>query len=280
MTAIILPSRFGSRQPQQVPPIDWGNPITRALTFAALPHGNSFISVLTGKTGTPSGTVPPTIASGVGGRSLLITRSSITATNSYIDFGIADKNTADLALSASTWFFWARPNATPAGGLAERNDANSVNAGWLIGIDSSTKLFFSKEFSSSNLSVVSNTAVVANVDTSYAVTHDGSGTGASSCGLYIGGADAGVTLNFAGSGSTGSDTANTFYLGRNSFGNTSGNFPGNMEFVAIFRRVLSASEIASLHANRYQIFKAPQRRLWALAAAAAASGRPQVFACT
>jgi hypothetical protein len=264
MSTLILPRRFG-QQPQQVPQIDYANPITKNLVFAAIPQGATLADVLTGYRGALTGAGAPTPAVGVGGRNLLFNGG--TATNSYVDFStnLATKN---LSSGASTWFFWA--SATGQGGFAEKNDNNS-SAGWIVGCDQNTNLGFIRVNSGADTRVSSNTAIPSGF-TSLAVTYDG-GLAGSGVSMYIGGQTSATTIRSNGSGAAGDDSAQSLYLGRAQFGYSGstmlGSLPGNIEFAAFFSRILSASEILSLHNRRYQIFDAPQRRLWVVAAATA-----------
>lgn len=58
-------------QPRGPVPIDWSNPLTRGLVFCAVPIGPTFIDLVTGELGTPSGTVNSGFRSPADGRSRL-----------------------------------------------------------------------------------------------------------------------------------------------------------------------------------------------------------------
>jgi hypothetical protein len=224
--------------------------------------------------GALSGNNPPTPGVSATGRNLLF--SNLT---SFVDFG-SGPATANMALSGCTFFFWCKP--TGVGGLAERNDGNSLNAGWEVGINASLQLAFLKEFSTSNMSMRSTSTVPTNQYISLAITYDGTGTN-SGVGFYINGVTDTAVLNGTGSGTSGSDVARSLSLGTNSFsgGVTASAFGGNIEFAAFFKRVLSPAEIMSMHRNRYQILAAPSRRFrLTLAAQSQAGRRPQIFICT
>lgn len=277
MGSIVLPG-LQTRQPRgHGLRVDRTNPITRDIAFAATLYQEQLLDAVAGTRGALSGTTPPTRANGTGGRNLLFNGGNNA--NSYVDFS-TNINTVDLAQGAMTWFFWVFP--TGQGGLAERNDHNAANVGWLIGVQSDAKIKMLREFNISNGASHSTTAVTLSAWTSIAVTAAGP---ASAPLFYLGGNLDTTVVDAAGSGSQGTDAAQSLNIGRNFFGTTGttslGSCAGNIEVVAAWRRVLSAAEIASLHANRYQLFKPTARRIWLDGSAAAAStARPQVFVCT
>jgi hypothetical protein len=101
--------------------------------------------------------------------------------------------------------------------------------------------------------------------------------------LYYAGVPSPHVLDQAGSGSPGSDSANSLFIGRNQFvsagtGST-GSFDGNIELALMWKRKLSSAEIWSLHTNRYQVFKAPGRKLHVIPAISS-TRRPQLFVAT
>lgn len=263
-------------QPQESWQLDRKHPMCRDLVFAGIPNHGRMVDALTGQRGTQTGTTPPTLANAVGGRNFLFNGGNNA--NSYIDFG-AQVSTADLQLGPATWFFWVYP--TGQGGLAERNDHNAVNGGWLIGVQSDSKIKLVRELAISNSNSNSGSAVTLSAWTSVAVS---AVAATSSPVFYIGGTLDSTTVVAAGTGSTASDAAQSLNIGRNFFspGTSSlGSCAGNIELAYMWRRVLSAAEIASLHANRYQLFKPTARRLWISGAAAAGGGaRPQMMCCT
>ena len=280
--AFTLMQRRRSGQPQQGTAIDRGNPIARGLAFLSIPQGSMLVNMVSGARGTLSGTTPPSLTY-TQSSTRALSHAGSGATNSYVDFGNS-VDTSDFALGPMTVFAWGAP--TGQGGIAERNDNNSVNAGWLFGVDSNSNLKFLHEHSSTNHIAVSGGVLASGVATSMAVTYAGSG---GALNFYQAGGTGGGSIPVtSGVGTPGSDAANSLYIGRNSFASggqsSAGSFAGVLEFVAIWRRVLSGSEIAALHANRYQLFTAPSPiSLLALGVAGpggAATARPQVFVCT
>lgn len=246
-------------QPRLKTAIDWSNPITRGLTFAALPVGGVMFDAVSGARGTPSGSTPPVLTNTTGQRGML--HAGGAASVSYSDFGALPRP-SDLGLNGGTFFAWGVNGG--AGGIIERNDGNTVNAGWSAGIDSSGFLQFLAEHSSVNYIKRTSNAVGTGV-TSVAVTCLPNPMVDADTAFYIGGQPAATVLQAGGSGSTGSDLSNSLLVGRagfNSSGTTfAGSFNGTLELVLLWNRQLSAAEIASLHANRYQIFRQTSRRI-------------------
>lgn len=246
-------------QPRLKVAIDWSNPITRGMTLAVLPIGGGFFDAVSGMRGAPTGSTPPALTNTTGQRGMLHPGGATTV--SYSDFGALSKP-SDMALSGGTIFAWGAQAGL--GGIAERNDNNTVNAGWSVGIDGGGFLNFLAEHSSVNY-LKRTTSAVPTTPTSVAITVLGNPMSDSDTVFYVGGQQAATVLNAGGSGSTGSDLANTLYVGRASFNSSgstfAGSFNGTLELVLMWNRQLSAAEIASLHANRYQIFRQTSRRI-------------------
>lgn len=245
-------------QPRLKVAIDWSNPITRGMTFAAYPIGGTMFDAVSGARGAPSGTTPPVLTNTTGQRGML--HISGAATVSYSDFGALPRP-ADLALNGGTIFAWGA--SAGAGGIAERNDNNTVNAGWSAGVDSGGRLNFLVEHSSSNY-VKRTTSAVGTGATSMAIVALANPFVDTDTAFYVGGQPASTVLLNGGAGTSGSELARSLYVGRAAFNSAgsafAGSFNGTLELVAMWNRQLSAAEIASLHANRYQIFRQTSRR--------------------
>lgn len=246
-------------QPRLKTAIDWSNPITRGMTFAALPVGGVMFDAVSGARGTPSGSTPPVLTNTTGQRGML--HAGGAASVSYSDFGALPRP-SDLGLNGGTFFAWGVNGG--AGGILERNDGNTVNAGWSAGIDSSGFLLFLAEHSSVNYLKRTNSSVGTAI-TSVAVSCLPNPMADSDTVFYVGGQPAATVLLAGGSGSTGSDLPNNLLVGRAGFNSSgssfAGSFNGTLELVLMWNRQLSAAEIASLHANRYQIFRQTSRRI-------------------
>lgn len=264
--SIILLNSPVSMPPQAGAIIDWGNPITRGLAFATAPIGPLLVDVVNGKTGSVAGSGAPSLAAGVGGRNM-----QFVSNGAYLTFGTGPA-TQDLALGPCTFFVVAFP--TSIGGFLERSDGDAT-VGWFFALNVSGKLSFAKTFSAVDFNTQSVASPSLNVLTSYAATYDGVTT-TSAANLYIGGVA--VSTTFAGgSGSSASDAGRSLFVGHATAGNTIG---GNIYFTALFRRILSPTEIASLHRNPYQIFKSRIPRIYFGASSVPALARPQVCTCT
>lgn len=226
--------------------------LRRDLVFAAVnaDYGGAVLrNVVTGRLGsfTGSGTKPLWDA-----RRAVKIAGGTTVGASYVDFG-TDPRTADLAQSATRGFtIWARvwPISNSERNIAERNDNNAVNAGWIF---STHGLLI--EHSTSNLRMN-----VANPSlgkwSNFAVVYDGSSTAANQK-FYTNGLITTHTTDTNGSGTRGSDLAQNFYIGRGSF--TNGNFaPGDLdgyvEAMYIWRRQLRQNELLLLESDPYALF--------------------------
>ena len=247
-------------QPQVGIALDRSNPITKALAFAGVMVNGALVDLVSGTRGTPSGTTLPALTNmATGQRGLQYGTATSAATATYTNFG-ALPGVADIALNGGSIFVWGK--FTDAGGFAERNDNNSVNAGWQFGVDSNGFPSFLAEHSSVNFIGRVVTSIFGTAS-SVAAAFAASPSMAADCAMYIGGQLQTTNLGAQGSGTTGSDSANSLYIGRNSFNssgiNTSGSCTGAMEMVLIWKRQLSAAEVLSLHQNRYQILRQVRR---------------------
>lgn len=176
-----------------------------------------------------------------------------TAGASYVDF-TTDPQVQDLGISGNTGFtIWARVwlISTSVQAIAERNDNNSVNAGWMFAANGLTI----------EASAVNMRTVVANAATgkwiNFCAVHDGTQT-SSAQKFYT---DAVLTTHSSdtnGSGTRGSDATNSLFVGRNSFtsGLAAGDLDGYIESLYVWKsRQLSQHEIYSLQTDPYRMFR-------------------------
>lgn len=280
---LILRQNKTTRQPLSGAVVDRNNPLTRNLVFLAMPQHNQMVDLVGIRRGAAEFFAPPTVTQTQEGNRSFLFNGGNTA-NSYFNFGSADQNTADMNNGPMTMLVWMNPG-TAGGGFLDRNDNNSVGAGWMFGLGVDLKPKFVKERTTSNSVGTSGTAVVAGVPTSVAVTYDGTTISGSAFTFYIGGALTATTNNTTGSNVSNTDAAQTLYLGLNRFAATGSSsarsFDGTIELAAMWKRVLSADEILSIHRDRYQLVKPRNQRLFVIPAAAPGAGsRVQVFACT
>jgi hypothetical protein len=159
------------------------------------------------------------------------------------------------ALDPMTWAFWCIPGSS--GCMIAKNDANTIEYGWLIGVSST-------HVTLGIVGSVSNQYVPSNVPSNWVgnwhhvvVTWDGvfPGTGFEATfyidGIYVGSSVGGQ----AGNGTHGSDAGYPLRIGRTtgSFGQGGGNWTGGtLESVLMFNRQLTQSEAVSLMRSSYR----------------------------
>lgn len=239
-----------TRQPRQ-PRINWGNPLTRNLAFICV--GESPRELNNGLQWVPSGTTPPTLQGTPTGRAKAFTSGA--ATVSYLDLGATTApSTVDIADGPCTFVGVFYANSTSGVAIAERNDGNSVNLGWLVGyaLGDTAKpgLAFVREYSTANLRKSISETVQPGLNV-LVVTHDGSNLSAN-CNIYLNGKLGTVFGNFDGSGTTGSDVTQNLFVGRNTF-DTSHSHDGTILIAGAFRRQWSPAEVVSFSNNPWQI---------------------------
>ncbi len=175
-----------------------------------------------------------------------------------------DSTTADLALAPFTLMARVSNNSLSyANGIVERNDANSVNAGWMATV-TSTEVGLTVEHASTNMQAF---ATVGGGGY-YWITFvfDGSATAANQK-IYING----ITQTVAGTngvGIQGSDAANSLLIGSSTFNPAGhafshGPWNGGMSDMSIWRRALSQGEILEYIRDPYCMLvrPSPSRRL-------------------
>lgn len=205
------------------------------------------------------------------GRPLFYTNSG--SLTSYVSFATPPR-WQDLSLTPGTII--ARLRCQGNGGLpigiAERNDGNTVNAGWALGVNSAQKLYFLQERASANKSRTAGTAMVTGQWHTVAASWGTSNT-ATDISLWQDGRDAtpsGSSSN--GSGVTGTDAANNLRIGSvdiNSGSASKGCWAGEMSYVCWFKKVLSQPEIALFNDDGFWQLCQPTlaTRAWIQAAA-------------
>lgn len=248
MAALILPQRF-NQQPQQVPPINWGNPITRNLEFAWVASN------------------PNVLQRGASGVSITINTLARTPTSQ----GVAGLNSTagtEVHISDNAIFF---PNAWTS--LAVASFA-SLTGGSIMseaiqnpGVDDRTMYIDTSGkltgylFDGAQKHAKDTVAVVAGLPYVLAAS-----SGGSSIDVWKNGVNVGSTATSNGGYGYGG-TAPGFTIGGYA-GGTSDAFlatTGNTRFAMQlwWTRALTAAEHASLAVNPWQIFLTPARRIWA-----------------
>ncbi len=177
---------------------------------------------------------------------------SATSLASNVNFGTAVPGWQDLGVTGAAGSLIARvfwTGTTPAStGIAERNDGNTVNAGWELGIDGTGA--FGINFVRATTNKESRTSPVppSNKWITLVATWDTTelATGIS---LYFDGilqtpAASGVAN---GVGASGTDASRSLIIGNCSYAgslfNPKGSFGGSISWIAAFRRKLSAAEV-------------------------------------
>ncbi len=161
------------------------------------------------------------------------------------NFG-TDSMTAGLALAPFTLMARVSNNTLSyANGIVERNDGNSVNAGWMATV-TSTEIGLTVEYSSINLQAFMSGGISGTAFYWITFVYDGSATAANQK-IYLNGVSQSVS-GTNGSGSQGTDAANSLKLGNASFNPAGhafshGPWNGGMSDMSIWRRALSQGEI-------------------------------------
>lgn len=254
-------SFFGSRKPPAGTPIDFGHDLARGLAFACAfnEEGSSVIdNAVAGRTGALSGTTKPdwTSIDRPGG---LRFHGNATPATSYVDFG-TDKAAQDLTLGSdgsTPMTILARVWAVSNAGIAERNNGN-VSQGWECGLLSGTTPKMTIIRSSSNISLQSGGTLATGKWQTFAIVWNGklNPTTAPASTTYINGRNVGTGTVASGAGVGASDAAQALRLGRASAVNAQ-SLNGSLDYLYIWRRMLSDGEIAFLEANPYAFFDDP-----------------------
>lgn len=239
--------------------LNWGNRLTSRMCFAALFNefsGTQSQNLVNSNRGVLSGTGAPTWIGGA--TSGLKFNTGGSALFSWISFGI-DNSAIDLGRNTNnpaTFAFRIYPVA--GSGIASRNDSNTVSAGWNIGFNSTIGYVeYIHEASSVNMSR-SWLCPVGRWSTVVIAT-DGSLTAANTL-CWINGKLATVNASANGSGTPGTDSTRTLYIGRSEFaiaGVASTSFNGYMDFFHMWKRMLGPNEIQEFTANPYSVISDP-----------------------
>jgi hypothetical protein len=235
MTSLILPSRL-TRQPQQSAPLDRNNPLTQGLSVVINPAftpGPTELEVVTGQL------LVPTVSAGAlakttGTKGIQTNVASGTQARYTLPFGPGIGTTGDFTLVAlargiATGFNCLVYVGTSFAGLAANGGS------WVF---------------SNGLNFVTGAAVDPNkLQLVIAMRRGGQRY------LWVDGVMAAPVAD------SNINPANMALLSRNSASDAP--WVGQVAFFAAYGRGLSDATVASITANPYQIFKAPQRSLWA-----------------
>jgi len=184
-----------------------------------------------------------------------------SATQSYISLGSHSEH-ADIALvnQPFTVFAIVANNSGP-GPIMGHNDNNTINAGWLFDLSSGSGMRLRAEHASANFTVSVAIPLGSLYNSPMAAlcfSCDGSHTAtAGTAAAYYNGVPLSAPLSYtAGSGITGSDAAQTLYIGGNQPGMSgSASLTSAVEMLAVWRRQLTPGEVQSLSRDRLQLFR-------------------------
>jgi hypothetical protein len=236
MGLILLPGRF-NQQPQQAVAIDWGNPLTKGLISCIDGRTNYDLMAGAPTTNTAAqangtGGAGPAYASGTY-QTFPFNRSSIT--NKFTYFLFCDHTTA-----GNSFLF---------------GDVETAGAGYNAGLytNGSNFLLFVKT-GGSGTSVTSTSSANPIKSLRLGGTYDGANMR-----IFING------VREASTAKTGNVDTGAFALNLNRW-NGSSPHSGNAFLRLVFNIVKSDAEMRELSDNPWQVFKAPPRRIWGVAA--------------
>ena len=168
--------------------------------------------------------------------------------NSYLNAG-TDSAFDQLPPSQVTVVAKVYVSTLAAAGIAEKNDGNTINSGFVFGWDSSGALKLTFEKSTTNMRVVSNTGAIASGRwMQVAFTWDGSVGTAAAAHLFIDGVERSKASSNDGSGTLGYTNATNqpFRIGNAGF-DFAGSLNGKIAYLAVYKgRILTATEMTQL----------------------------------
>jgi len=233
-----------TQQPQGPVEIDWSNPLTRGLSIAVIPNGNSAreltLSTLSVKVGSPS--------TSIGKRGVASVGSGGTSYFTFIDH---DKY--DLVGPITVIAVVDGISGGVSGGYLSKGPIDTANTPFFFGRSGSIISLSRGGASDYQRFNTTNTVTVPDAPCVFGVTQNGVLGSGATCNYYLNGTTPGSS---AGGGMANTvATANALPV----------RFAGTVEKVYLsfaFNRVLSDAEIKSLSANPWQIFKPLLRRIF------------------
>lgn len=245
---IQIPSPVRKTQPQYAAQVNTGNPLTRNLVLAyssGMPFTDGVHSVL----GSIIGNVTTTY--GNTGQAIKVDANARIEFPSTSDLNIVGDITIISAISATS---------ASADALVVSKNAGAGGAGdsypFGFGTSSTGTGNFARSGAGGFRVFYGTVGVPVGVDSVIAVTH-GSDMSVSPT-FYINGViDSGIPTSQYGGGGSGPAAANNLPVRIGNRGDLTTPFTGLIYSTFIFSRVLSASEIAAISANPWQLFKSP-----------------------
>jgi len=174
----------------------------------------------------------------------------------YLSYG-AETWATDLGRSTSnpaTYAFRIYRADSTDGVVIGRNDGNTISPGWQISVFA-TSMLFTHEQSTSNRQ----TSCAGLVNSSWqtvVIVDDGSLVSAN-VQIYLDGIKVAHSVDQDGIGTSGSDAAETLYVGRGNanYGLGNNGFFGTIDWVYLWKRMLTPGEVRSLTRDPYQLFR-------------------------
>jgi hypothetical protein len=281
MSIIVIPGGKRTRQPQGAVRIDWGNPFTRGLVFCAVPIGNTFIDLVTGVIGTPSGTTTASIRGVNGGLSRRgegVSTSGASGFPNYVLWPISTDRGATMGQSATILALGG--TNTQIDNYIYRFGGNVDNIasgdGYSLGIDSFRTLgrgnIIKSRYASSD---VSSTQLLGTTFGNKTHFFGYSATSNGASGNWFAGGSATAYTGAAVAHGTTTTNRRAFVIGS---GDVSGDNTHDTyaSLVLFFDRAIAPIEYAALYDNPWQLF-APSRRVVVFGAAA---GGPTAYPLT
>lgn len=260
MTIVTQTRGLWRRQPFDGPlEVDWSNPLARNLEFAF--SGHQHREAVRGRFATITGSVTRDVSER--GRHF---EFAGTTTTSSAHMGFGSSTLSGLAGNSrpATWAFLVRVDTTTRVNLAECNDGNAVDTGWIVG-HITGGFGITRECASNNHRVYTTSNPAAGWRT-IVLTTDGSINGTTGKAVWYDGVSQSMTLGANGAGVQGS-SAQTLTLGRAGFDTGAGCLDGGIAVALIAERQWGEAEVKAFHDNPWAIFRRRVLRVYGLDAA-------------
>jgi RHS repeat-associated protein len=227
--------------------LDTSSPLSTNLTGLFVMDegsGTTDKNLVDGQNATFSGTTTPTWNS-IDPSLVLSGNGSLS---SYLNAG-TDLNFDQLTTNKTTLVAKVFVDTIGSAGVAEKNDGNSIDSGFVFGWDNTGALQLMVEKSTTDMNVKSGTGTItAGQWIQVAFTWDGTIGTAAAGHLFLNGVEQTKSTAVDGSGTLGYQhaTSSPFRIGNASFGPT-GSLNGKIAYLAVYRgRILTALEMAAL----------------------------------
>ena len=251
---------WGRTKPPCGTPINMGDPLALGLVAAYLFAEGAGSTVINSVANDASTGLlnKPTTGWGNGDRGSAYNGAAST----WVDIGMTSKPARLNLPGAMTALARIKPTTVPTTTIVSDSNAAESLGQFSMFIRITNKL--ANFWGNGAAQVSGNTSIVANVWTSVGTTRSGS-SGSWSGGIWLNG-----LLDASASGiATNPGAQQGAAIGRNGNGSGQESFVGLIDYVYIWARSLSATEILWVHADPYSMFATPRRRIISGSAAAA-----------